>query len=74
MKVKVEEKAKVDEELIYPLLMESKVTNSIVLMFSYGNGIKIYGDEKKYGVGALDNTWVMDNFTPFKGKITLEND
>ena len=74
MKAKVEEKTKVDEEIIYPILMESKITNSIVLMFSYGNGIKIYDNEWKGILGILDNTWIMDNFTPFKGKITLEND
>ena len=71
---------KIPEEtkLGYPLLMESKFSDLIVLMvctgtaFETGIGIVIQGDEV-WEIGTQSAQWAMDNFKPFTGTIELSN-
>ena len=71
---------KIPEEtkLGYPLLMESKLSDLIVLMvctgtaFETGIGTVIRGD-KVWEIGKQAGDWAMDNFKPFTGTIELSN-
>lgn len=68
MKVTVEpqEKAK---EIKYPCLMINGRTNVIVLMNSNGCGVSLDID-----TGFFSYNWDMRHFTPYNGKVILEND
>ena len=60
----------------YPCLMVSKDKDSLIILMTQsgkgmivsGNGEGFYNTPGSYAAG-----WVMSNFIPYTGKITLEN-
>lgn len=73
MKVTIKEKDSY-KDLIYPLLMKSKVGGLVVLMTSECTGFVISSTGQNQAVGYFCERWDMGSFVPLKGKVILEND
>ena len=74
MKVTVNEKEK-NSEIKYPCLMKDTKGGIIVLFVRHGEGTTVATSEKGYGIlGHSNSLRGMDNYVPFTGSITLEND
>jgi hypothetical protein len=71
MKVTVSEKEQ--KEITYPCLMQSKYNELIVLFHSEGRGM-VVRPNKDFNESSDIRGWNMDNFKPFHGTITLQND
>ena len=71
MKVTVNEKEQ--KEITYPCLMQSKYNELIVLFHNEGNGI-VVRPNKDFNERSDLSGWNMENFKPFHGTITLQND
>ncbi len=71
-----EDKAAQPNKDKYPCLMVSVDSDSLViLMTKSGEGMIVSGrgDSFYSTAGNYTNGWVMSNFKPYEGKITLEN-
>jgi len=74
MGIKVEvTKASDGDEIEYPCFMLGKHTGCIVLFGSADEGTVIYKGTNTRDVGKFYREWSSTSFTPFKGKITMEN-
>ena len=78
MKIEVTKKAEENEVLKFPLLMQSKNSDMIIIMTNRfddvsGGGVVI-SDGISWKVGMSSDTWIIDAFKPFTGQITLSND
>lgn len=67
MSIKLELNKKLSHVNTYPCLMESKHTAAIILFRAHGNGTVLSG----VGLGNKSTSWVMSNFKPYHGSITL---
>lgn len=79
-------KAEIKEKVIdlsYPLLMISKTTGNIVLMVSERKGnpnlgegfiISLGENNVDWNIGDNDKSWLLPQFEPFYGEITLKNE
>lgn len=65
MKVEVNEK-ELSKEIKYPCLMKADV-GGVVLFHSVSCGVDL-------NTGVYSRQWYMNNFTPFNGTVTLQND
>ncbi len=60
--------------LKFPMLMESPDTGNIYLVTSQsGKGVCVLG-QTTYSIGDRSDSLSINDFVPFTGKITLEND
>lgn len=75
MKVEFIQEEEDKKEIKYPCLMQYKDEDDpyIVLFIGYSDGI-VVGSGKYYNNGKYSNRWNIDAFTPYKGKVVLEND
>jgi len=68
MKVKVEQ---VEQEWNFPCLGIAE--NGLIVLFSEPKkGTVVVTPNKVYIIGYISDNWEMSLFTPFKGKITIE--
>lgn len=74
MKSEVNNPVKVNKEIEYPCLMQSK--QHIVLFTDENVGTCIWCSEYVWDddIGYWTNDWRMDDFFQFNGSITLSND
>jgi hypothetical protein len=73
MKSEIVEKEK--EELVFPCLMMSKESGSVYLMSSEKVGTCVhYGNVRGLELADHGNDLRIENMTPFKGKVILQND
>jgi len=58
---------------LYPKLMISKNTNTIVLFENDGNGVVVYVDDNcdVHKLGEFNDEWIMSSFLPWNGTILL---
>ena len=64
-----------DQKIVYPCLMESKDSQSIVLFSGEGHGtIIVAGEWNDSSCGEFDIDWDMDRFIPFEGNLILSNE
>lgn len=63
-----------DGEIKYPCLMIADDTGHIYLMANKDKGTRVYSSNDSADVGDHNERWVSDDFKPFHGSITLEND
>jgi hypothetical protein len=59
----------------FPKLMESKITDLIVLFSQPEIGVIVFKPETNsiFGLGCYEKDWKMINFTDYNGEITLKN-
>lgn len=74
MKVIVDEKSKT-QEVKYPFIGKSIRSNLIALFIEKGKGVVLEpGENDMWSLGSYCDDFFMDNFKPFGGRITLENE
>ena len=62
------------KEPTFPCLMQSKITDNIVLFTSATEGTLIsVGQNTNHALGQHKGDWWENNFKPFSGSICLEN-
>ena len=75
MKVELIQKGEFKKEIEYPCLMQFKDEEKpfIVFFISDSEGM-VVGDSKDYMNGHYCDYWRISDFTPYEGKVVLEND
>ena len=73
MKVTINEKP-TQEKAEYPCLKVATDTGRVVLFTSESAGTVVYERISYWGMGHYSDKWYKQDFTPFNGSITLEND
>ena len=75
MKVELIQKEEIKKGIKYPCLMQYKDEEEtfIVFFISDSEGI-VVGDCKEYSNGFYSSFWIISDFTPYEGKVVLEND
>lgn len=64
-------------EFEFPCLMQAYAEDGgevIVLFYKKGEGTTVYSTDSTRKLGRYDNDWSFSEFSPYTGKITLEND
>ena len=75
MKVELIQKGEFKKEIEYPCLMQFKDEEKPFIVFFIGDseGI-VVGDCKEYSNGHYCDYWRISDFTPYEGKVILQND
>ena len=75
MKVELIQKEEAKKEIKYPCLMQCKDEGHefIVFFISDSEGV-VVGDCRDYDNGHYCDRWSMSDFTPYEGKVILQND
>lgn len=73
IKSTVNAKQYVERNTEYPKLMVSAESGQVVLFWGTNNGVSLY---TKTGIGDFrySNAWDMQNFVPFHGSVTIEQE
>ena len=75
MKVELIQKEEIKKEIKYPCLMQYKDKEKPFIVFFIGDSEGfVVGDCKKYSNGHHSRFWRMSDFTPYEGKVILQND
>ena len=75
MKVELFQKEEIKKGIKYPCLMQFKDEEETFIVFFISDSVGfVVGDCKSYGNGFYASCWVMGDFTPYEGKVVLEND
>ncbi len=63
-------------ESSYPVIKQYTdiKTTYCVLFTSHRTGMVVNSDDEIYSTGEYSDSWLESSFTPFNGKITLENE
>ena len=72
MKVEIKKDTNQQDSKKYPYIGISKSNSCLILFSSEGTGFVVDGGN--FEIGYYRTNWNEDNFTPFKGTITLSND
>lgn len=74
MKITINEK-KQNTEIKYPCLMQSLSSpDLVVFMLRSGHGLVVRHSGDRYRDLEMEDSWIMPNFKPFQGSITLSNE
>ena len=75
MKVELIKEEEIKKDIQYPCLMQYKGEGNefIVFFISDSEGV-VVGDCKDYNNGHYSSRWKMSGFTPYEGKVILQND
>ena len=75
MKVELIQKEEIKKEIKYPCLMQYKDEEETIIVFfiSDSEGM-VVGECKSYGNGFYASCWSVGDFTPYEGKVILQND
>ena len=75
MKVELIQKEEINKEIKYPCLMQYKDEEETFIVFFIGDseGI-VVGKSQTYKNGEYHDNWIMSDFTPYEGKVILQND
>ena len=75
MKVELIQKGEFKKEIEYPCLMQYKDEEEIFIVFFISESVGfVVGECKSYGNGFYASCWGMSDFTPYEGKVILQND
>ena len=75
MKVELIQKEEIKKEIKYPCLMQYKDEDETFIVFFIDESVGIVVcDCKKYSNGHHSRFWRMSDFTPYEGKVILQND
>lgn len=74
MKITYETPSETEKEPIYPCLMQSKADPALVVWFTHPRIGMVVRAGLSFMTGFHSKDWNDAAWTPFKGKITLEND
>ena len=75
MKVELIQKEEIKKEIKYPCLMQYKDEEETIIVFFISESVgMVVGECKSYGNVFYASCWCMSDFTPYEGKVVLEND
>lgn len=69
MKIKIEHETEAQD---YPFIGIAKDDDEVVLFWKHGEGVVMDAGSGRKEIGFACNGWMMSDFKPFHGKITIE--